>query len=85
MIGPIMAKLFGFMVDRKLSTWAQKNAKRAMAQAGFRAKHSTIDHLITLGVIIEESRRLGNPLFMCFLDFLKAFAFVPRKGLLECM
>ena len=52
MIGPIIAKLFECMVDRKLSTWVEKNAKRAKGQIGFRAEHSTIDHLITLRVII---------------------------------
>ena len=62
MVGPIMAKLFGCMMDRKMSTWAEKNAKRVMGQAGFRAKHSTIDHLITLRVIMEESKDLSPTL-----------------------
>ena len=44
MVGPIMEKLFGCMMDRKMITWMEKNAKRAKRQAAFRAKDSTIDH-----------------------------------------
>ena len=85
MVGAIMAKLFGCLMDKKLSKWAELNAKRAQGQAGFRAQHNTIDHLITLRVLMEESRRLGKTLFMCFVDFKKAFDTVPRRGLLERM
>ena len=85
MVGPIMAKLFGCMMDRKISTWAEKNAKRAKGQAGFRAKHNTIDHLITLRVIMEESKRLGKSLLMCFVEFGITFNTVPREGLFKRM
>ena len=62
-----------------------KNGKRAKGQAGFRVQHSTIDHLVTLRVCIEESRRQGKPLFLCFVDFKKAFDMVPRQKLQDRM
>ena len=64
MLRPIMSKLFGSLLEKQLSTWAEKNSKRAKGQAGFRVQHSTIDHLVTLRVCIEESRRQGKPLFL---------------------
>ena len=64
MLGPIMAKLFQSLLEGQMSLWAEKNNKRAKRQAGFRAHHSTIDHLVTLRVRIEESRRQGKPLIV---------------------
>lgn len=54
MVGSSMAKLLGSIIEHKISTHA---GKRATGQAGFRPKHSTIDHLIMLRVIMEESRQ----------------------------
>ena len=48
MVGSLMAKLFGCIIESKISAWAEKNGKRAYGQVGFRKHHSTIDHLITL-------------------------------------
>lgn len=84
MLGAIMAKLFGSLLEGQLNTWADKNTKRAKGQAGFRAHHSTIDHLVTLRVSIEESWRQGiKPLFLRFVDFKKAFFTVPRQELID--
>ena len=35
MIGPIMAKLFGSILEKQMSTWAENNAKRAKGQQSF--------------------------------------------------
>ena len=85
MLAPIMTKLFGSLLESKLNVWAEKHTKRAKGQAGFRAHHSTVDHLITLRVTMEESRRQGKPLYMCFVDFKKAFDTVPRRELMSRM
>ena len=50
-------------------------------QAGFRKHHSTIDHLVTLRVLMEESRLRSKGLYCCFVDFKKAFDMVPREHL----
>ena len=34
---------------------------------------------------MDESRRMGKPLYCCFVDFKKAFDTVPRDGLWEQM
>ncbi|MCO5579120.1 hypothetical protein L7F22_032972 [Adiantum nelumboides] len=41
-------------MEMKISKWAEENGKRAHGQAGFRKDHSTIDHLVTLQVLMEE-------------------------------
>ena len=81
MVGSLMAKLFGCIMESKISVWAEKNGKRAYGQAGFRKHHSTIDHLVTLRVLMEESRLRGKGLYCCFVDFKKAFDMVPREHL----
>ncbi|MCO5609274.1 hypothetical protein L7F22_063498 [Adiantum nelumboides] len=50
-------------MEMKISKWAEDNGKRAHGQAGFRKDHSTIDHLVTLWVLMEDSRLKD------FLDF----------------
>ena len=54
MINPLFAKLFGSMVEDKISKWAEVKEKRARGQVGFRPKHSTVDHGITLRHIVEK-------------------------------
>ena len=52
--------MVGLLMANYLDVWNQrqvhgfKNGKRAYGEAGFR-KHSTIDHLATLQVLMEES------------------------------
>ena len=85
MVGSCMSKLLGSILEQSISAWAENNDKRARGQAGFRPKHSTIDHLITLRVLMEESRLKGKTLFCCFVDFTKAFDTVSRRGIWEKM
>ncbi|MCO5582472.1 hypothetical protein L7F22_036368 [Adiantum nelumboides] len=81
MVSSCMAKVFGSIIEKDLSTWAEYNGKRAIGQAGFRARHSTVDHLITLRVLMEEAKLKGKTLYCCFVDFKKEFDTVPRQGL----
>ena len=54
MVNPLMGKLFGSMIERRINRWVEDEGKRAKGQAGFRPKHSTIDHCITLRNLIEK-------------------------------
>ena len=47
MINPLFAKLFGSMLENKISKWAEERDKRAKGQVGFRPKHFPVDHSIT--------------------------------------
>ena len=51
------------------------------AQSGFRAGRSTIDQLFTLRRMTAEYIEYGNDLYVCYVDFEKAFDSVWRAGL----
>ena len=81
MIIPLLAKLYGIILEKKLSIWLESEGKRAKGQTGFRRKHSTTDHLVMLRIIVEECRNDKSNLFYCFVDFGNAFDTVPRNNL----
>jgi hypothetical protein len=81
MINPLFAKLFGSMLVNRINKWAEERDKHAKGQAGFRPKHSTTDHGITLRHIIEKVWEKKEEAFCCIVDFKKAFDTVPRDKL----
>lgn len=48
-------------------------------QAGFRAKHSTIDHICTLRIFLEQANEWQKDINLSFIDFEKAFDRVNRE------
>lgn len=77
MISPLLAKLYGVILEKKMSIWLEREGRRAKGQTSFRRHHSTNDHLI----IAEECCDHKSDLFCCFVDFRKAFDTVPRNNL----
>jgi len=55
------------------------------AQAGFRPGHSIIDELFTLRRLTEMYIEYGKYLYVCYIDFQKAFDSVWRIGLWRVM
>ena len=80
MISPLLAKLYGIILEKKINEWLEMEGKRAKGQVGFRRNHSTTDHLVTLRFIAVECRNNKFDLFCCFVDFRKAFDIVPRNN-----
>jgi len=39
MINPLLDKLYGIILERKLSVWLESEGKQAKGQAGFRKQH----------------------------------------------
>ena len=58
---PLLSKLFGFILEKKIGVWIESEGKRDKGQAGFRTHHSTINHLITLWIIAKEFLKI-NPI-----------------------
>ena len=55
-------------------------------QIGFRKGYQTSDHIFTLRAIIENSfENNTGPLYLCFVDFRKAFDSVDHKLLLQTL
>ena len=55
------------------------------SRAGFRRGRSTIDQIFTLRQLAEKYEEFGKQLYVCYIDFRKAFDSVWRKGLWKVM
>jgi hypothetical protein len=79
MISPILAKIYGTILENKISLWLKSHDKRVKGKDEFRIYHSTMDHLVTFRIIAEEFHNTKTNRFCCFVDFRKDFHMVPRK------
>ena len=79
MISPLLAKLYGIILEKKINRWLESEGQWAKGQAGFRRQHSTMDQLVTLRIIMEECHNDKSNLFCCFVDFKKSFNTIPRN------
>ena len=68
---PVLYKLFVTMLHKRLTPTLE--AALTKEQAGFRKNFSTVDHLHTLMQIQEKTHEWQIPLWICFIDFEKAF------------
>ena len=50
----VCSKLYSFILNKRLSVWAEENEVLGEVQAGFRRDHSTIDHIFTMFAVIQR-------------------------------
>lgn len=74
-----MYKLYGSILNRRLSEWADTHGLLVDEQNGFRGGRSCVDHLTTLCSIIETRKTLRQSTYTAFIDFSKAFDRVDRR------
>jgi len=79
--GLILAKLFAMIFDKRLNEWAEQHGLRAKGQTRFRKDYHTIDQLLILQTLIEQSKAKKKPFYWCFVDFKNAFDIMPREVL----
>jgi hypothetical protein len=84
-IGPILAKMFAMILEKRLSEWVEQHGLRAKGQAWFRKDYCTTDQLFILQTLIEQSKAKKKPLYCCFVDFKKAFDIVPCEVLWQVL
>jgi len=72
-VGPILAKLFVMIFDKRFNEWTEQHGLRAKGQVGFRKDYFTTDQLFILQTLIEQSKAKKKPLYYYFVDFKKAF------------
>jgi hypothetical protein len=56
MVGPILAKLFVMIIDKRLNEWVEQHGLRVKGQAGFRKDYRTTDQFFILRTLIEQSK-----------------------------
>jgi len=78
-----IAKLFTRTLCNRIK--ATMEHEQGEEQAGFRAGFSTIEHIATLCELIERCREFRVPLYICFVDFEKAFDSVELNALWRSM
>jgi hypothetical protein len=82
-VSSTLAKLYSSVLNLRLTDWAEKWGYRAVAQAGFRKDHRCSDNVFILRALIEKANASKGSLYICFVDFSKAFDTIPRKLLWE--
>uniref|UniRef100_A0A670J8Y1 Reverse transcriptase domain-containing protein n=1 Tax=Podarcis muralis TaxID=64176 RepID=A0A670J8Y1_PODMU len=79
----IISKLYAAHLCDKLVEWMEREHILSEAQAGFRAKRSTIDQALILQHLADKYSRKGGSLYAAFVDFKSAFDLIPRDRLWE--
>jgi hypothetical protein len=74
----VIAKVYGLLLNTRLSKWAEQNHIHCPAQVGFRPKHSTVFNNFVLQHFVQKQKHLRRPLFVYFLDISKAYDTVLR-------
>jgi hypothetical protein len=79
-VGGALAKCYASILERRLAAWSEDKVLRSPFQGGFRAKRGTLHNLLILRHLLAKHRRRGSkPLYVCQIDFEKAFDKVPRE------
>ena len=69
-----VTKLYDYIINNRLTSWYIPQRE----QAGGQPKRSCLEHILTLRLWIDYSKRKRQKLFIAFIDFSKAYDRVPR-------
>ena len=68
---PILYKLFSHIVCKRITPILEESQSRD--QAGFRSGFACIDYLFTMVLLTERAAEYHTPVWLCAVDFRKAF------------
>ena len=77
----LCSKMYSFILNKRITKWVEENNVVGEEQAGFRKKHSTIDHIFTLTALVQKQLSRSRKLYCAFIDFKKAFDSISRDKL----
>ena len=77
-----LSKLFARVLYNRLQAYLEQNELITREQIGFRQGSRTSDHLFTLTTMIDNMFKKKKYLYVCNVDFRKAFDLVNRNALL---
>ena len=83
MIGHMLAKLYGAIMEAKVNDYMETLSLQAHEQASFRRAFSTIYHIFIIRCLIDQTKARKKKLYCCFVDFQKAYDAVPRERLFD--
>ena len=78
----ILGKVFTIILNKRLTKWSEDNKLVSENKAGFRKGFQTFDHIFTLQTLARSYLKGNKKLYVCFVDFKKAYDLVWRNGLL---
>ena len=68
-----VAKMFSFILNKRLVTFFDCNNTLCEEQNGFRKLRSCLEHIHTLCTILRNRKTMKLDIYLCFVDFSKAF------------
>ena len=77
-LGHVLGKLYALVINARLTSWLETRGLRARGQAGFRQGYRTVDNCFILRALAERYRARGVKMYLCAVDFEKAFDSVDR-------
>eukprot|EP00973_Karenia_brevis_P050698 7042911-Karenia_brevis.AAC.1 len=80
---PILYKLFSKVILARIGSTL--DAKQTVEQAGFRSGFSVDDHLFTIVSVIDRLAEFNLPLWVCTIDYRKAFDTVEFRAIWEAL
>ena len=75
-----LSKLFGSIIENRLSDWSERTMALADEQGGFRKGRGTPELIFVLREIILNRKAHGQPTIVTFIDARKAYDSVWREG-----
>ena len=78
---PCLAKLFNSILNNRLQKYLDENKMINPCQIGFQPKARTVDHMFILRTLTEKYTNNKSKLYVCFVDFQKAFDSVLHSAL----
>ena len=76
----VVGKLFGSVIEKRLSDWSERTGVMADEQGGFRRSRGTPDQIFLLREIISYRKERGLPTLVTYIDARKAYDTVWREG-----
>ena len=77
----VFSKIFTSILNTRLQIWANMHDLIAEEQCGFRKGYCTVDNIYILHEVIRHYLNKKKKLYVCFIDFKKAFDTVDRRSL----
>ena len=77
-----VAKLYSYILNKRLQNYLEKNEILAEEQNGFRTGRSCIDHIYIMCTVLRNRKAMGKETFVCFIDYKKAFDSINRNLML---